>query len=155
MESLSWLRDVHPTSTFTASVSTGAFALGAAGICTRPPTAPRMNLKEFDAAPLSDRVVTDGKVITAVGVSAGIDMALHPAGLLWGDETAHMIQLANEYDSRPPYTAGSPESAPVHLVKVPAPSLAADSSPTGSRQGKSRLTTRGSSPSTSRLKEDT
>jgi transcriptional regulator GlxA family with amidase domain len=57
------------------------------------------------------RVVERGKVITAAGVSAGIDMALLLAGRIAGEETAKAIQLAIEYDPEPPFDAGSPEKA--------------------------------------------
>jgi transcriptional regulator GlxA family with amidase domain len=103
-------------------VCTGAFALGAAGILrglhATTHWATHEHLREYGTTPVLERVVIDGKVVTAAGVSAGIDMALTLAALLWGDETAQMIQLANEYDPCPPYKAGSPESAPAHLVEA-------------------------------------
>lgn len=58
----------------------------------------------------------DGKYVTAAGVSAGIDMALALAARIAGDEMAQRIQLGIEYDPQPPFTAGSPETAPPHLV---------------------------------------
>jgi len=61
-------------------------------------------------------VVIDGKYVTAAGVSAGIDMALDLSGRIAGAATAQAIQLMIEYDPRPPYTAGSPRSAPPDLV---------------------------------------
>ena len=60
----------------------------------------------------TDRVVRDGSVITAAGVSAGIDMALTLAGILRGDDVAKGLQLAIEYDPAPPYDSGSLEKAP-------------------------------------------
>ena len=62
--------------------------------------------------PLFARVVTDGKYVTAAGVSAGLDMALTLAGKLAGEAVAQMIQLALEYDPQPPCQAGSPDTAP-------------------------------------------
>ena len=66
--------------------------------------------------PVSDRVVSDGKYVTAAGVSAGIDMGLTLAGRVAGDETAQAIQLMIEYDPQPPYDAGSPDRAPAAIV---------------------------------------
>jgi transcriptional regulator GlxA family with amidase domain len=56
-------------------------------------------------------------VITAAGVSAGIDMALHLASRIAGDEVAQFVQLFIEYDPQPPFDAGSPEKAPAELVQ--------------------------------------
>jgi transcriptional regulator GlxA family with amidase domain len=66
--------------------------------------------------PVSDRVVSDGKYVTAAGVSSGIDMALTLAGRLAGDEAAQAIQLMIEYDPQPPYDAGSADRAPAEIV---------------------------------------
>lgn len=62
-------------------------------------------------------MVTDGKYVTAAGVSAGIDMGLTLVGRIAGEEHAQAVQLLTEYDPRPPYDAGSPEKAPAHLVE--------------------------------------
>ena len=61
---------------------------------------------------VSERVVIDGKFITAAGVSAGIDMALGLAGRIGGAGLAQAIQLGIEYDPQPPYAAGSPAADP-------------------------------------------
>ena len=115
-----WLRSVHPGTTHTTSVCTGAFALGAAGILdgltatTHWATLDR--LAEWGAIPVTERVVDHGKVITAAGVSSGIDMALTLAARLAGDDVARAIQLAIEYDPQPPFDAGSPAKAGPELV---------------------------------------
>lgn len=115
-----WLRAVHPGTTHTTSVCTGAFALGAAGILegltatTHWATLDR--LAEWGAIPVTERVVDHGKVITAAGVSAGIDMGLTLAARLAGDDVARAIQLAIEYDPQPPFDAGSPAKAGPELV---------------------------------------
>jgi transcriptional regulator GlxA family with amidase domain len=62
--------------------------------------------------------VTDGKVVTAAGVSAGIDLALVLAGRLGGREVAQAIQLGIEYDPQPPFDAGSPQKAPAEIVEA-------------------------------------
>ena len=117
-----WLRAVHPGTTHTTSVCTGAFALGAAGILdgltatTHWATLDR--LSEWGAIPVTERVVDHGKVITAAGVSSGIDMALTLAARLAGDDVARAIQLAIEYDPQPPFDAGSPAKAGPELVSL-------------------------------------
>jgi transcriptional regulator GlxA family with amidase domain len=65
----------------------------------------------WGAEPMSDRVVEDGKVITAAGVSAGIDMALLLAAKIAGSQVAQALQLGIEYDPQPPFDVGSAEKA--------------------------------------------
>jgi transcriptional regulator GlxA family with amidase domain len=117
-----WLRAVDRSARYMTSVCTGAFALGNAGLLRdRKATthwATVDHLAEFGAIHVPERVVVDGRYVTAAGVSAGIDMALTLAGLLWGDTVAETIQLANEYDPHPPYSAGSPSCAPPDLVEL-------------------------------------
>lgn len=118
-ELVGWLRDARPA--WTASVCSGSFLLGAAGLLRgRRATshwAVREGLSAFGAEPVDERVVIDGPVITAAGVSAGIDMALTLLARLRDDETAQAVQLAIEYDPRPPFTAGSPRTAPAGLAE--------------------------------------
>ncbi|WP_051325698.1 DJ-1/PfpI family protein [Glycomyces tenuis] len=118
-ELLSWLREAHEHSHWTASVCVGSTLLAAAGLLTgRRATghwAFRAGLAGFGAVPVDDRVVVDGKVVTAAGVSAGIDMALALLARASDATTAKTVQLALEYDPRPPFDAGSPQSAPVSL----------------------------------------
>ena len=110
-----WLREVHPTATWTTSVCTGSTLLAAAGVLDgkRATThwAVRDLLASMGVEVSTDRVVRDGSVITGAGVSAGIDMALTLAGILWGDVVAQGLQLAIEYDPEPPYDSGSVEKA--------------------------------------------
>ncbi|MFF9350631.1 DJ-1/PfpI family protein [Streptomyces sp. NPDC014734] len=118
---LGWLRTADGTSTWTTSVCTGSLLLAAAGLLTgRRATSHWLaldTLREFGAEPTGERVVRDGKYVTAAGVSAGIDMGLTLAGRIAGDEHAMSVQLLTEYDPRPPYDAGSPEKAPAALVE--------------------------------------
>lgn len=120
-ELLRWLRDAHARTRFTTSVCTGALILGAAGILDGLEATTHWlsldRLASFGARPVRRRVVEDGKVITAAGVSAGIDMALMLAARIAGDEIAQAIQLSIEYDPQPPFTAGSPASAPDAVVE--------------------------------------
>jgi putative intracellular protease/amidase len=117
---LGWLRAADATSTWTTSVCTGSLLLAAAGLLEgRRATSHWLaldELKRFGAEPTGERVVFDGKYVTAAGVSSGIDMGLTLLGRIAGDDHARAIQLATEYDPRPPYDAGSPEKAPAHLV---------------------------------------
>jgi transcriptional regulator GlxA family with amidase domain len=117
---LDWLRTADATSTWTTSVCTGSLLLAAAGLLKgRRATSHWLaldSLKRFDAEPTGERVVFDGKYVTAAGVSSGIDMGLTLLGRIAGDDVARTVQLVTEYDPRPPYDAGSPEKAPAHIV---------------------------------------
>jgi putative intracellular protease/amidase len=119
---LDWIRSVHETSEWTTSVCTGSLLLGAAGVLAGLEAtthwAAMHYLERFGAQPVSRRVVEQGKVITAAGVSSGIDMALGLAAKIAGDDVAQVIQLYIEYDPQPPFDAGSLESAPEHVVEI-------------------------------------
>jgi putative intracellular protease/amidase len=116
-----WLRAADQASTWTTSVCTGSLILAAAGLLAgRRATSHWLALDELaalGATPVRDRVVFDGKYVTAAGVSAGIDMGLTLAGRVAGDDTAQAIQLMIEYDPQPPYDAGSPDRAPAEVVR--------------------------------------
>ncbi len=117
---LEWIRAVHATTTWTTSVCTGALGLAAAGVLDgRRATTHWLALealRQFGATPTSERVVRDGKVWTAAGVSSGIDMALALVGEQFGADAARAAQLIIEYDPQPPYDAGSPAKAPAPIV---------------------------------------
>lgn len=119
-EILDWVRAAHESTKYTTSVCTGAFVLGAAGILDGLEATTHWAylgaLGEFGAKPVERRVVEQGKVVTAAGVSAGIDMALHLAAREFGDDAAKAIQLGIEYDPQPPFDAGSPHKAPPEMV---------------------------------------
>ena len=119
---LDWLRRAHETSRFTTSVCTGSLILGAAGILKGLRATSHWTqldrLTGFGAEPTSERVVFQGKVVTAAGVSAGIDMALALAQRMCGDDLAKGIQLSIEYDPQPPFHAGSPEAAGPRIVET-------------------------------------
>jgi len=121
-EVLDWVRAVHRDSTWTTSVCTGALVLGAAGILDGKRATTHWafmdRLAQLGAKPVAERVVEDGKVVTAAGVSAGIDMALTLAGRLAGDQVAQAIQLGIEYDPQPPFDTGSPTKASPELVEL-------------------------------------
>jgi putative intracellular protease/amidase len=117
-----WIRTVHETSTWTTSVCTGSLLLAAAGLLDGAPATThwlaRSLLAELGAKPLPERVVRHGKIVTAAGVSAGIDMALRLVQEINGVDVAKAVQLGIEYDPDPPLDAGSPEKAPQAIVDL-------------------------------------
>jgi putative intracellular protease/amidase len=119
---LSWLRKAHETSKWTTSVCTGSLILGAAGILKGVQATThwyaRDFLQKFGAQYLSERVVRQGKIITAAGVSSGIDMALQLAKEVSGPEMAKTIQLIIEYDPKPPFDSGSIAKAEPSIVQL-------------------------------------
>jgi transcriptional regulator GlxA family with amidase domain len=121
-EVLDWLRRVDGETKWTTSVCTGSLLLGAAGLLEgRRATSHWLSLerlRKYGAEPVGGRYVEDGKVITAAGVSAGIDMALHLVGREAGPEAAQKVQLAIEYDPSPQFDAGSPDKAPAAIVEA-------------------------------------
>jgi transcriptional regulator GlxA family with amidase domain len=119
---LEWLRTADRTSTWTTSVCTGSLILAAAGLLEGKRATSHWlameELRHLGAEPVSERVVFDGKLVTAAGVSAGIDMALTLAARIAGDSVAQAIQLGIEYDPQPPFGAGSPRTAPAQIVEL-------------------------------------
>jgi len=117
-----WIRAVHPTTTWTTSVCTGSLFLAAAGVLDGVDAtghwAAMDRLAALGACPTGERVVERGKVITAAGVSAGIDMGLTLLGRMFGDDMAKAIQLAFEYDPQPPYDAGAPDKVEPELREI-------------------------------------
>lgn len=118
---LNWIRRAHETSTWTTSVCTGSLLLGAAGLLKGVKATSHWLadgvLSQLGAEPTAERVVIEGKIITAAGVSAGIDMALKLVALECGETWAQSIQLGIEYDPQPPFDAGSPSKAPTEIVE--------------------------------------
>lgn len=118
-ETLDFIRRTARSARYVASVCTGALVLGAAGLLRgRRATTHWQSLDLLPllgAVPVRERVVIDGPIATAAGVSAGIDMALNLAGRLWGDDAAQIIQLGMEYAPCPPYDSGSPDTAPASV----------------------------------------
>jgi putative intracellular protease/amidase len=114
---LGWIRRVHATTRWTTSVCTGSLLLGAAGVLTglRATThwSAVAELESYGAVYTPHRVVEQpGGIVTAAGVSSGIDMALRLAELIAGRTAAEAFQLSIEYDPQPPFDAGSPAKAP-------------------------------------------
>jgi transcriptional regulator GlxA family with amidase domain len=119
---LDWVRAAHESTTYTTSVCTGALVLGAAGILDGLEATTHWayldELRQYGATPVKRRVVEQGKVITAAGVSSGIDMALNLAARDVGPEFAQAVQLGIEYDPDPPFDTGSPDKAPPEIVEA-------------------------------------
>ena len=119
---LEWIRTADATSTWTTSVCTGSLLLGAAGLLQGKRATSHWlaldQLPAFGAEPTLERVVFDGKVVTAAGVSSGIDMGLRLIARMHGDEVAQAVQLGIEYDPQPPFDAGAPSKAPAELVEI-------------------------------------
>jgi transcriptional regulator GlxA family with amidase domain len=119
---LSWLREIDAVTRWTTSVCTGALLLGAAGLLEGKRATSNWlaleDLRKYGADPIGGRWVEDGKTITAAGVTAGIDMALHLVGREAGPEVAQAVQLGIEYDPDPPFDSGSPEKAPPEIVEL-------------------------------------
>jgi len=121
-EILAWVSRIHKTTQWTVSVCTGSLILGAAGLLSglRATThwAALDRLLIWGAKPTNSRIVEDGKIMTAAGVSAGIDMALTLAAKISGEKLAQAIQLGIEYDPAPPFDVGSPAKANPVLLEA-------------------------------------
>jgi transcriptional regulator GlxA family with amidase domain len=110
---LEWVRTAHDKSTFTTSVCTGSLVLAAAGLLDGLTATTHWSalgvLADYGANPTGERVVEhlDRRIITAAGVSSGIDMALRLVELLVDRIAAEAAQLMIEYDPQPPFDAGS------------------------------------------------
>jgi len=114
---LDWVRNAHPTTRFTTSVCTGSLVLAAAGLLDGMTATTHWGARDvlarYGATAVADRVVEhlDRRIITAAGVSSGIDMALRLVELLVDDVAAQAAQLMIEYDPQPPFDTGAIEKA--------------------------------------------
>jgi len=118
---IGWIRDLHPRTKWTTSVCTGSLLLGAAGLLQDLDATSHWLMLDFlktlGARPTLKRVVFSGeRIVTAAGVSSGIDMGLALVERIYGRERAEIIQLAIEYDPQPPVDAGSPAKARPEVV---------------------------------------
>ena len=121
-ETLAFVRRQAEGARFVTSVCTGALVLGAAGLLTakRATThwASHHILETLGAIPVHERVVSDGKLMTGGGVTAGIDFALALVAELAGREVAESIQLNLEYAPAPPFDGGHPKTATAAVAEV-------------------------------------
>ena len=128
-EVLGWLGRQVAGGSSVFSVCTGALLLGAAGLLKgRRATTHWASvdlLPYFGASPVDERVVVDGNMIFAAGVTAGIDGALRLAAQLRGQAAAEAIQLAIAYAPEPPFNSGRPDTAPPAVLDAAQRSVAA------------------------------
>jgi cyclohexyl-isocyanide hydratase len=121
-ETLAFLRRQAEGSRYVTSVCTGALVLGAAGVLQGKRAATHWMsmdmLEAFGAIPVNERVVVDGNIITGGGVTAGIDFALRVAAEVADEAVARTIQLAIEYDPRPPFDSGHPRNADPKTIET-------------------------------------
>ena len=111
------------TTKWTTSVCTGSLVLGAAGLLEGKRATGQLALPRAAAratAPTRSAAASSrtARSITAAGVTAGIDMALHLVAREVGPEVAQAVQLGIEYDPEPPFDSGSPEKAPAEIVEL-------------------------------------
>ncbi|CAM6113693.1 unnamed protein product [Calypogeia fissa] len=135
---ISWLQKAHETTLYTTSVCTGALMLGSAGLLkglkATTHWAMLADLAKYGAIPSESRVVQEGKIITSAGVSSGMDMALHLAGLITDETMAKTVQLYVEYDPQPPFDVGSLAKAGPELEKKARALMAANIQEAAERQ---------------------
>ena len=121
-ETLDWIARLHAGTRYTASVCNGSWILGAAGVLEGKRAGCHWlgldALGGFGAEACADRAVVDGKLWTAGGVTSGIDMALTFVAEVVGEDFARTLQLALQYDPKPPFEGGTPETSPEHIVKA-------------------------------------
>lgn len=119
-EVLDWIRRQAAGARCVFSVCTGALICGAAGLLAGRRATTHWSafhlLPYFGAIPVNERVVVDGSMVFAAGVTAGIDGALRVAAELRGEETAQAIQLYMQYAPEPPFDSGTPETAPAAVL---------------------------------------
>lgn len=119
---LNWIRQMDKTTKWTTSVCNGSLILSAAGLLKGKLATTHWGsfdlLKSLGTIPTIERVVRQDKIVTAAGVSSGIDMALQLVAWEMGEDVSKGVQLILEYDPQPPFDAGSPKKAPTLLVEV-------------------------------------
>lgn len=127
---LKWIQEIDKTTKWTTSVCSGSMLLASAGLLEGLKATshwkPINLLSNFGAIPTRERIVEQGKYITAAGVSAGIDMALFLANKIVGEDEAKAIQLAIEYDPQPIFDSGNYSNAEEKIVKIAEKKLSKD-----------------------------
>jgi len=121
-ETLQFIRSAAKSARYTTSVCTGSLLLGAAGLLQGKNATSHWScvelLEHFGANAQTGRTVRDGRIITAGGVTAGIDFALELLAELTDESYAQCVQLAVQYDPQPPFNCGAPETAPPHILSA-------------------------------------
>ena len=127
---LNWIKKIDKTTKYTTSVCSGSIILAATGLLKDKEATshwkPISLLKNFGVTPSNERIVKQGKYITAAGVSAGIDMALFLSNEIVGEIETKAIQLFIEYDPNPIYDSGSIAKASNEVIKMAEIKLAKD-----------------------------
>ena len=126
---LAWLKKAHQTTRWTTSVCSGALVLASAGLLEGEEATThwwaQSSLARFGAIARPDsRVVRSGKIWTAAGVSAGLDLAVTLVDEIAGREAAEVAQLMIEYDPQPPFNSGAPNKASERVRQMAAAELA-------------------------------
>jgi cyclohexyl-isocyanide hydratase len=120
-ETVGFVRRQAEGARYVFGICTGSLLLGAAGLLAGRRAGghwqARDLLTQFGAIVSDDRMTVDGNIYTAGGVTSGIDMALHVAAVIAGDDVAQQLQLQIEYDPEPPFKAGTPFVAPPAIVE--------------------------------------
>lgn len=119
---LSWIKQINTTTKKTVTVCTGSIILAATGLLNGKKATshwkPIHLLSEFGAIPTRDRIIEEGKFITAAGVSAGLDMAIYLVNQLKGALAAKAAQLSIEYDPKPMFDSGNYQTADKEVIKL-------------------------------------
>ena len=119
---LNWIQKIHQTTIWTTSVCSGSIILAATGILQEKKATSHWGaihmLSDYGAIPSSERYIQEGKIITAQGVSAGIDMAIFLVGQIVGEKKAKAYQLFIEYDPTPPYDSGTITKADAETIDL-------------------------------------
>lgn len=127
---LEWIKEVDKQTKWTVSVCTGSLILASAGMLNRLKATSHWKsinlLQNYGAIPTRERIVEEGKYITAAGVSAGIDMALFLSNKIAGEEMTKAIQLIVEYDPKPMFDAGNYSTANEETKKIAVKKMAAE-----------------------------
>lgn len=118
---IEWVKKIDAKSKWTVSDCSGSLVLAQAGLLNGKSAVThwgrKKQLEKYGCLFKNERYVHEGKIITAAGVSAGIDMALYLVSKIAGDQVAQIIQLAIEYDPKPPFDCGSPGKAPKEIIE--------------------------------------
>lgn len=121
-KTLEWIKTIDKTTEYTTTVCSGSVILAKTGLLSGLRATSHWKtvplLEEFKITPVRERVVKDGKYITAAGVSAGIDMALFLCDELVGEDKTKAIQLVIEYDPKPLYSAGNFENCNEETIQL-------------------------------------
>ena len=129
-EVLNWIKKIDITTQYTVTVCTGSIILAATGLLKNMKATSHWKpiglLSEYGAVPTRERIVEEGKYITAAGVSAGIDMAIYLVNKLKGENAAKAAQLSIEYDPQPMFNSGNYLTAQKDIIELSEKIMASD-----------------------------